>query len=218
MEFGTSTFDRLKKGFVDPRALDLDFTKLKQTFDVLHKEFLDNSDRVSWINWGYDAGYYGENSLEERPWTVAPLFGSIEDGDNFANISNLQSYNDVTMHKNCEVLPQLAKTLYECGIRKRVGISSLAAGEEIPLHVDPDPEIPGKSIIVRGLWGLDIKEEPNKKAFISLYDPIDRVVISRQLKNNELYLFWGRNHHRVRNNLSTTRHMVCFDVEVTKNK
>jgi hypothetical protein len=189
-------FNLLKRGFIDPRAINPALRNLFDHFEEINEEFLKNKDQLSWVNWGYDAGYYGEHTLESRPWKVAPLFGSD------------------AVHENCNILPKLFEVLYNCGIRKRVGISVLEAGQEIPAHIDPDPEIPGQSIIIRGLWGLDIKEEQNKKAFISLFDPEEGIAVSKQLKNNQLYLFWGRNMHRVKNNLSTPRYMVCFDTEV----
>jgi len=204
----------LKRGFVDLRAINPALKNLSNYFEEIHDEFLKNKDQLSWVNWGYDAGYYGEHTLDSRPWQVAPLFGSDRELKSWKGLKNTSKFSEVITHENCDVLPKLSEVLYNCGIRKRVGISVLEAGQEIPAHIDPDPEIPGQSIIIRGLWGLDIKEEQNKKAFISLFDPAEGVAVSKQLKNNQLYLFWGRNMHRVKNNLSTPRYMVCFDTEV----
>lgn len=204
--------------FFDEKIINPNFHILNERFEEIHEEFINNVDRLFWFNWGADAGYYAENDIAYRGWKVAPLYGLKEDIVDENSEDRLKKYasflrveDDFIKTNNTNVLPILTQTLLDAGVRKRVGISVVQPGREILWHVDPDPEKPNLHII-RGLWGLDVKEEQGKEAFIYLQTPIKK----RVFKNKEVVFFWGRVPHKVENNLSTPRYMVCFDTEVSE--
>lgn len=194
------------------------FHILNERFDKIHQEFITNFDRLVWFNWGADAGYYAENNITYKDWKVAPLYGLKSDilkENSIDRLKRLKNFiavdNELIKTFNTLSLPILTQSLTDAGIKKRVGISVISPGKEIPWHVDPDPERANKHII-RGLWGLDVKEETNRESFIYLNSENQK----RIFKNKEFVFFWGRVPHKVENNLSTPRYAICFDVEISR--
>lgn len=194
------------------------FNILNERFDEINQEFITNLDRLTWFNWGAESGYYAENDTTYKHWKVAPLYGLKKDILRENSIDRLRHLKDFIVVKNELIktlntitLPILTQSLLDAGIKKRVGVSVISPGKEIPWHVDPDPEKLDKHII-RGLWGLDIKEETNKESFIYLDSNNQKKVF----KNKEFVFFWGRIPHKVENNLSTPRYAICFDVEISR--
>jgi hypothetical protein len=201
---------------------------LEERFDEIHEEFMANKNNLFAITWGAEVGYYVQNAAERvgkqsssvyKGWQVAPLYGTMNDilsiNSDMNHYKHLIQVDDdlLKVKHNVSMLPILTKTLLEAGVRKRVGITILEAKKEIAWHSDPDPEKPGLAII-RGLWGLDVPEEEGKESFIYLNNNTQKV----KFKNNEYVLFWGRTNHRVKNNLSSSRYMICFDHEVPYKK
>lgn len=204
--------------FLDPHIILPKFNVLNERFDKINQEFTKNIDKLTWLNWGAEAGYYAENDIVYKDWRVAPLYGLKDDivkENSTERLNHLGDFifieNDLIKTSNTNVLPILTQSLLDAGIKKRVGISVVSPGKEIPWHIDPDPEKPDKYII-RGLWGIDIKEENDREAFIYLLSPEQKKVF----KNKEFVFFWGRINHKVENNLSTPRYALCFDVEISR--
>jgi hypothetical protein len=202
--------------FFDVNEINPNLNLLKERFDDIQKEFMQNKDKLFFINWGAEIGYYvRENNAAYKGWKVAPLYGNIM--DILSVNTNIQQYNHLIeieddllkVKYNTSLLPILTSTLLESGVRKRVGITGLEPGKEIKWHTDPDPENPGLAII-RGLWGLDVPEEEEKESAIYLNTRDQKI----KFKNNEYAFFWGRTKHKVKNNLSNSRYMICFDHEI----
>lgn len=194
------------------------FNILNERFDEIHQEFITNLDKLVWFNWGAEAGYYAENDIAYKHWQVAPLYGLKNDilrENSIGRLKHLKDFiiieNQLIKTLNTQTLPILTQSLLDAGIKKRVGVSVVSSGKEIPWHIDPDPE-KSDSHIIRGLWGLDVKEENNKETFIYLNSNNQK----RVFKNKEFVFFWGRVPHKVENNLSTPRYAICFDVEISK--
>jgi hypothetical protein len=202
---------------------------LEQRFHLIKKEFLDNINNLVWTNWGAAAGYHGENNLAYAGWQIAALYAAYEDSTEFTKemiIDNLplfeKSYGQkiypdinkgVILAHNAKHLPVLASTCYEAGIRKRVGISVVFPGKEIKWHIDPDPEV-GDNLIVRGLWGLDVRQEDGVECYLGLGPEND--FEKRLFEDNKFMFFYGRVPHGVINNLTTPRYALCFDHVIEK--
>lgn len=211
---------------------------VEERFDEIQKEFRDNFDKIYWCNWGYETGYSGTQAIAYKGWQVAPLFMELKDpftgkpitdaewdlfvqlapvmiGDNFGTDLHLSKEEKIGYHKrNVEVLPILTQTMREAGISRRFGISVVYPGKEISWHVDPDPEH-GNDAIIRGLWGLDIKQEMGKECYF-LFGNDKKNPEKRVFTDNEYMFFWGRTYHKVQNDLSTPRYCLCFDQEIDK--
>lgn len=211
---------------------------LEENFSKIRQEFLDNFNRIYWHNWGYDTGYYGTSVKTYSEWKIAPIFLNPFSQKNLSdaqwkfmvNSSTLQNYQTLSknfgesvidyesrllLHKrNSKFLPILTKTMKEICEIKRIGISMLNPQKEIPWHIDPDPETDNK-LIIRGLWGLDVKEEENNECYMMLGNDIDSAE-KRVFSNNQHMFFWGGVKHTVKNNLSTPRYCLCFDHEIGK--
>jgi hypothetical protein len=194
---------------------------LHERFEEIQKEFLSKKDQLILMNFGGEVGYYMKDDIAYKGWKVAPLYGNIEDIhqvngslDRFNGLTKIEN-NLLKIKPNVQLLPKLTETLLESGIVKRVGISVVYPGKEISWHIDQDPERRGLGII-RGLFGLDIVEEENKESFIYLKKSSNEIE-KRVFKNNEFVFFWGRVRHKVENNLSQPRYMICFDTEVPYN-
>ena len=188
---------------------------LQERYEEIYEEFKTNIHKIYLMNFGAESGYYIKNDIAYKGWKIAPLYGNIKDisqiNGGLENFGNLVTVQDdlVKMTYNVNLLPKLTQALIDSGITKRVGISVVYPGKEIAWHSDPDPEKQGLAII-RGLWGLDVVEEEGKESFIYLKDENQKITF----KNNEFVFFWGRTRHKVENNLSQPRFMVCFDHEV----
>lgn len=202
---------------------------LYEKYDEIQKEFSENVDKLVWINWGASTGYSGHNTTAYDGWKVAALYTEIKDTADLSMslaIKNLHMFESrygqklypdfekkIIMCHNAKYLPTLVDTFYKCGITKRIGISVVYPGKDIKWHTDPDPEI-GNNAIIRGLWGLDVKEKENKNSYICLGEENDYQ--KRYFKNNEFIFFWGRINHKVENTLDSPRYVVCFDQDIDK--
>lgn len=191
---------------------------LYERFDEIHQEFVLKKDYLTLLNFGAEAGYYMRENIAYKGWKVAPLYGNVEDIasvngglDKFQGLIEFEN-NLAKFKPNTYLLPKLTQTLIESGINKRVGISVVYPEKEIAWHIDPDPEKPGLAI-VRGLYGLNVVEEEDKESFIYLRNK-DQEIEKVKFKNNEFVFFWGRVLHKVENNLTQPRYMICFDTEV----
>lgn len=191
---------------------------LYERFDEIHQEFVLKRDYLTLLNFGAEAGYYMREDIAYKGWKVAPLYGNVEDVaaingglDKFQGLVEING-NIGKFKPNTYLLPKLTQTLIDSGIKKRVAISVVYPGKDIKWHIDSDPEKPGLAII-RGLYGLDVVEEEDKESFIYLRNK-DQEIEKVKFKNNEFVFFWGRVLHKVENNLSQPRYMICFDTEV----
>jgi hypothetical protein len=191
---------------------------LQERFSEIREEFLQRKDYLTLINFGGEVGYYMRDNIAYKGWKVAPLYGNVNDISTvngglgkFHGMIEIEN-NLMKVKPNTQILPKLTQALIDSGITKRVGISVVYPGKEIAWHIDPDPEKQGLAII-RGLFGLDIVEENEKESFIYLKNNLgeDEKIT---FKNNEFVFFWGRVPHKVENNLSQPRYMICFDTEV----
>ena len=206
--------------FFNIEQINPNLSLLNERFEEIHKEFKENVNDLLFMNFGGDAGYYMRDDVVYKGWKVAPLYGNYKDISHVNG--NLQKYENmiqidgelVKVLPNICKLPILTQTLIESGINKRVGISVVYPEKEISWHTDIDPEKPDLAI-VRGLFGLDIAEEEGKESFIYLKNKegVDQKVT---FKNNEFVFFWGRTKHKVENNLSQPRYMICFDQIISR--
>jgi len=51
---------------------------LFDNFDIIQEEFRENLPRLSWREWGYQAGYTGHNKIAYDGWEVAGLYGEYD--------------------------------------------------------------------------------------------------------------------------------------------
>lgn len=208
--------------FFDLDQINPGLSILNERFEEIQKEFKDNKDKIIFINFGGEVGYYMKDEIAYKGWKVAPLYADINDVaqvngglERFGNLTEIDK-DLIKFKTNVGILPILTQTLLDSGIIKRVGISVVYPGKEIAWHMDPDPEKP-RLAIIRGLFGLDIVEEEGKESFIYLKDSENNIE-KRVFKNNEFVFFWGGIKHKVENNLSEPRYMICFDTEVPYEK
>jgi hypothetical protein len=209
--------------FFNLETINPNLVLLQERFEEIREEFLRNKENLFLMNFGAEAGYYMNSAVAYKGWKVAPLYGTLEDvkginGSASINNNHLMHIAEidedlVKIKVNTQLLPILTQTLIESGIRKRVGISVVYPGKEILWHRDLDPEKENLAI-VRGLFGLDVVEEEGKESSIYMSKDDDNIIEKRVFKNNEFVFFWGRTKHRVENNLSAPRYMICFDHEI----
>jgi hypothetical protein len=125
-------------------------------------------------------------------WHVAALFAQ---GKGFK--SNLIS------------LPVLTKVLLEINLLTVCAINVLDPGCSLDWHFDTDYI---KDVqLLRILWGLDITQEPGKECFIQFKDSYTGEIQTEPFINKKFYVFHPMQEHRVENNLSTSRSIICID-------
>ena len=202
---------------------------LSKRYKQIHKEFMENKDRLVWTNWSGETGYHGYNQDAYAGWQIAALYGELKDtaelsvSDILNNIQLFEHNYQQKLHPdlergicladNARFMPTLVRTLYECGVKKRIAISVVWPGKDIKWHIDPDPET-GNEAIIRGLWGLDIRPEGDQSSYLCL--GTEEKYETKYFKNNEFMFFYGRILHKVENTLQTPRFVVCFDQDVDK--
>lgn len=195
----------------------------------IHREFLEAKDKFVWTNWSGATGYHGYNQEAYRGWQIAALYGELKASAELSIADMIQNFHlfeknyqqklypdlerQIVLCNNAKYMPTLVRTLYECGVTKRVAISVVYPGKDIKWHVDPDPELENKAII-RGLWGLDIRPQGDQSSYLCLGTKEEYE--TKYFKNNEFMFFWGRILHKVENSLQTPRYVVCFDQDVDK--
>ncbi len=197
---------------------------LQERYDKIIDEFHSNFESLVWTNWNGDNDYKQITESPYKGWKVSALMvGSenISDRDIFSKELEksynqkvyFDSHNQVFLFENSKYLPTLIETLLECDIKKRVGLSVVFPDKEISWHIVPDPET-AEYAIIRGMWGLEIKQEKDRDCFLCLGDEVNYQ--KKSFKNNEFMFFWGRTKHMVLNTLQTARYVVLFDQDVSK--
>ncbi len=207
-------------GFLDEMFELLPRLKILQdNYIQLRDEFRAALPHLEWVNWGADSeddtGYYGEKQVANHNgyWKNVPLYGQGEEFMSTQVTSERRTDGIVEHPHNCEVLSNFVAHCRKANCVKRVGINVLEPGEQIPPHTDRDPN-PPNGYLIRGLWGLDVPEEPGKKCFLALRNPCTNKLEVRHFKNNHFMFFWGYNHHAVYNTLTKPRYVLVVDHEV----
>lgn len=140
---------------------------------------------------GYESYYRAKlRDSSKKGWHIAPLFAE----------NNLY-------HINTSKLPILTQVLSSIGMTTVCAINVLDPNQSLNWHIDKD-YIPGVQLF-RIMWGLDIAEEENK-SIIQIKNS-DGSVETREFKNKEFYIFHPLSEHRVENNMTTSRSVVCID-------
>jgi hypothetical protein len=71
---------------------------------------------------------------------------------------------------------------------------------------------------LRILWGLDIAEENTNKCVMQFRDEKSKEVFTFDFKNGEFIIFHPMQEHRVENNLSNSRTILCIDYITDQSK
>tara|TARA_B100000902_G_scaffold95218_1_gene98005 strand:+ start:237 stop:872 length:636 start_codon:yes stop_codon:yes gene_type:complete len=159
-----------------------DFTKEQ-------KHFIEVNDRGYPINYESYAKAKHRN-FNEKGWHIAPLYVQEE------------KYNH-----NTKMLPILSDTLYEIGELSVCALNVLDSGQSLDWHFDQD-YIPGVQLL-RILWGLDIDPSDEDDSVIEFKNEFG--IESKKMVNKEFYIFHPMTRHRVENNMSSPRTLLCID-------
>lgn len=130
--------------------------------------------------------------LDKKGWHVAALFAQGQSFD-----------------ENLDHLPILKQTLLDINLLSVCALNLLDPGISLDWHFDTD-YIKGVQLL-RILWGLDIVEEENNSCFMQFRDSETREISTFNFKNKEFIIFHPMQEHRVENNLSTSRTVLCID-------
>jgi hypothetical protein len=144
---------------------------------------------------GYPIGYetYYKARMRDASkwgWHIAPLFAE----------NNLY-------HTNTSKLPILTQVLTAIGMTTVCAINVLDPGQSLDWHIDKD-YIPGVQLL-RIMWGLDADSD-GKTSIIQIKNE-DGSVETKDFKNQEFCIFHPLSEHRVENNMSVPRSVVCID-------
>lgn len=209
--------------FLSINQINPNLSLLQERYSQIRKEFDENFNKLVWTNWNGDNDYKQISDSPYKGWKVAPLMVDANESDieifsrelsvGYNQNVHYDGENNIFLFENGKYIPTLISTLLECNVKKRVGISVVFPGKEIKWHIDPDPETPEYAII-RGLWGLDIKQEDIGESFICLGDEINHQ--KTKFENNKFIFFWGRTKHMVLNTLQTPRYVVLFDQDISR--
>lgn len=106
-------------------------------------------------------------------------------------------------------LPVLTKVLLEIDLLSVCAINVLDSGCSLDWHYDTDYIKDFQ--LLRILWGLDINQESGKECFIQFKDSVTGEIQTEPFINKKFYIFHPMQEHRVENNLSTSRSIICID-------
>jgi len=185
------------KLLVDNHDLILDEYR-KNLDKLLFKDFtLHQKENISKTHQGYPINLNSYSSAPKRTknrkgWHVAALF---------AQGKGLKS--------NLISLPILTKVLLEINLLTVCAINILDPGCSLDWHFDTD-YIKGVQLL-RILWGLDINQESDRECFIQFKDATNGEIQTEPFINKRFYVFHPMQEHRVENNLSTSRSIICID-------
>jgi hypothetical protein len=130
--------------------------------------------------------------VDKKGWHVAALFAQGQRFD-----------------ENLNHLPILKQTLLDIDLLSVCALNLLDPGISLDWHYDTD-YIKGVQLL-RILWGLDIVEEENNSCFMQFKDSETKEVLTFNFRNKEFIIFHPMQEHRVENNLSTSRTVLCID-------
>ncbi|NDB28755.1 hypothetical protein EB169_08055 [archaeon] len=182
---------------------------LNQNYDLIYQEYKNNLNELEFRDFtaqqerfidnrgeGYPIGYSSYFSAEKRDqtkygWHLAPLFAERTEVD-----------------FNTRVLPTLTKVLLQVGLTDACAINALDPGQSLDWHVDKD-YIPGVQLL-RIIWGLDIDPNDSKDSFIQIVDESGNIE-TQKFENKKFYIFHPMSKHRVENNMSSCRSVLCID-------
>jgi hypothetical protein len=178
---------------------DLILEEYKKNSDrLLFKDFtLQQKENILKTHQGYPINLNSYSSAPKRTknrkgWHVAALF---------AQGKGLKS--------NLISLPILTKVLLEINLLTVCAINVLDPESSLDWHFDTD-YIKGVQLL-RILWGLDISQESGKECFIQFKDSDTGEIQTEPFINKKFYIFHPMQEHRVENNLSTSRSIICID-------
>jgi hypothetical protein len=203
--------------FIDYKEISLKLELLSDRHEILLKEYLDNKDKlifkdfteqhknsISNTNQAYSINLdtyrdCGEKSLGKNGWHVSALFVQGESFD-----------------ENIGSLPIMKETLLEINLLSVCALNVLDPGISLDWHFDKDYI---KDVqLLRILWGLDITQENTNKCIMQFRDKKTREVVTFDFKNKEFIIFHPMQEHRVENNLSTSRTILCIDYITDQSK
>jgi len=185
--------------------------------EILLKEYLDNKDKLKFKDFtenqkhsisNFHVGYTisldtykecGERSLDKKGWHVAALFAQGQSFD-----------------ENIGLLPILKETLLEINLLSVCALNVLDPNISLDWHFDTD-YIKGVQLL-RILWGLDIQQEDKNKCIMQFRDKESEEIFTFDFKNKEFIIFHPMQEHRVENNLSTSRTILCIDYITDQSK
>ncbi len=195
---------------IDYKQINSKLKLLSDRHEILLNEYLDNRHKLNFKDFtdhqknsisNFHVGYSinldtyrdcGERSLDKKGWHVAALFAQGESFD-----------------ENIGLLPILKETLLEINLLSVCALNVLDPGISLDWHFDTD-YIKGVQLL-RILWGLDIQQEEQNKCIIQFRDKESDEVVTFDFKNKEFIIFHPMQEHRVENNLSTSRTILCID-------
>jgi hypothetical protein len=208
------------KRFFTPEEINPKLNVLSKRFDEIQKEFFECKKNLIWTNWNGNNDYSKIGDSPYDGWKVAALLLEYENDSiinelkqNYNQNVEFDCKNSTFIFDNCKYFPILKSTLFEIGIKKRVGLSVVFPGKEIKWHTDPDPETQDFAII-RGLWTIDVNVDSYGECALYLGD--ERDPEKHYFKNNQFMFFWGRTNHKVVNTLQTPRYVLCFDQMISR--
>lgn len=195
---------------IDYNQIEPKLKLLSDNHNLILEEYKKNSDKLVFKDFtlhqkenilkthqGYPINLNSYSTAPKRKktrkgWHVAVLFAQ---GKGFK--SNLIS------------LPILTKVLLKINLLSVCAINVLDSGSSLDWHFDTDYI---KDVqLLRILWGLDITQESGKECFIQFRDSDTGEIQTESFINGKFYIFHPMQEHRVENNLSTSRSILCID-------
>lgn len=200
------------QGFIDLYKLHPKFDLFNERFDQIQKEFRENLDQLEFIAWHDDRAHQEGSGYVP---VGAPLIGlQSEKQEQLPVWNKMYDWKDgLRAHKNIELVPTLVQTLLDCGITRRASITKMQPKSKIPLHRDGDPNPPG-GIILRGIVGLDVPEEEDKRCYLMVRNRPKKDWDTKDICNKSVAVFQPNHIHAVVNQLSGIRYTLCFDTVV----
>ena len=124
--------------------------------------------------------------------------------------------NGKGLKRNILFLPKLTKVLLDINLLSSCSINVLDSGCSLDWHFDVDYILDNQQYskdvkLYRILWGLDINQEFDKECFIQFKDSVTGKIQTEPFINKKFYIFHPMQEHRVENNLSTSRSIICID-------
>ena len=211
----------MSKLFYDLDQINPKLKILSDNYEIIKKEFIKNKNKLTWTNWNSNNEYTSITDNPYNGWKVAALscqydYSMLKKPSEYSKIFNTNIHfdhdNELMYTDNAFILPKLFNFIKEVGIKCRVGISALEPEKHIQWHVDPDPVV-DDSIIIRGLWGLDVNSNKDEYCYLSVNN--NGTLETEHFVNNKFILFFGRSQHMVYNTLKTPRYCLCFDTRKT---
>jgi len=200
--------------FIDILEYCPDFHELKENYDEIHEELIENYSSIALKDFTSDQSDHIRDHKKGFPVTFSTYITAKD------SPPDLKGWHVATVTEsgvpdpyNQRALPKLSSLI--CSFGEKVTVSAinvLGPNCSLDWHSDADYALSSSLDTLRNIWVLDAPKAEGRSAIIQMKNADTSAVETKIFDNNSFYSFKHTTMHRVENNLHSPRVVLVFDV------